>query len=101
MKDIISNLNKNFENRIRLGIMSILMVNDWIDFNSFKELLNATDGNLASHFKALEKLEYIEVKKQFIGRKPQTNYRATLKGREAFKEHLDNLNNLIESAGNT
>jgi len=98
MKDIIDKLNKQFESRIRLGIMSVLMVNDWIDFNSLKDLLDATDGNLSSHLNSLEKNELIEVKKEFAGRKPKTSYRATLQGRNAFKEHLEALENLINKS---
>lgn len=95
MKELLYNLNKNFESRIRLGVMSILMVNDWVDFNTIKETLNLTDGNLASHIKALEKENYVEVKKQFVGKKPNTSYRATLEGRKAFEEHLKALENFI------
>jgi predicted transcriptional regulator len=72
MKHLISGLNKVFESRIRLGIMSILMVNDSFDFNSLKESLGVTDGNLASHLKTLEDNGLIEIRKQFIGRKPNT-----------------------------
>jgi len=89
-------LNKAFENRIRLGIMSVLMVNEKIDFNNLKEMLQVTDGNLASHIAALEKAEYIKVHKQFIGKKPQTTYSATAYGRKAFHEHLDALEKLIK-----
>ena len=96
MKDLIANLNKHFENRIRLGIMSMLMVNDWLDFNAIKETLNITDGNLASHIKALEGVNYIEVKKQFVNKKPNTSYRATIDGQKAFKEHLEFLERLIK-----
>ena len=93
---IISKFNKAFENRIRLGLMSILMVNDWVEFNRFKELIDdVTDGNLASHLKALEKLEYIVVRKAFIGRKPQTSYAATEAGRIAFNAHLDALEEIL------
>lgn len=95
MKDLISNLNKIFESRIRLGIMSVLMVNETYDFNSLKQTLAVTDGNLASHLKALEKEGMIAVEKQFIGRKPNTSYRATEKGRVAFKEHIAALESLI------
>jgi len=95
MKDIISGLNKIFDNRIRLGIMSILIVNDSADFNTMKELLDLTDGNLASHLKALEKEEVIVVKKQFIGRKPNTSYSVTDTGRKLFQEHIDALEKLI------
>ena len=95
MKEIISKLNRQFENRVRLGIMSILMVNESIDFTSLRELLDVTDGNLASHLSALEKNELIEVQKQFVGRKPNTTYKITKSGRLAFTEHLENLAKLI------
>ena len=68
----INLLNKEFESRVRLGIMSVLMVNDWVDFNEMKQLLNITDGNLASHSSALEKSAYIEIKKEFVGKRPRT-----------------------------
>jgi len=97
MKDIISNINKNFESRIRLGIMSILVINDWVDFNSIKSVLIVTDGNLASHIKALEKENYIEVKKQFLGKKPNTSYRITKEGKVAFNEHLDALEKFLKN----
>ncbi len=76
--------------------MSILVVNDRYDFNSLKDLLGVTDGNLASHLKGLEKEEYILVNKSFLGRKPNTNYEATPKGKQAFKAHLDALEQLIK-----
>lgn len=93
----IDKLNKAFESRIRLGIMSVLMVNDQVDFNRLKELLNVTDGNLASHITALEKAGYILVTKQFIGKKPNTTYSATSDGRQAFTKHLDILEQLIKN----
>ena len=92
---LIDNINKAFDHRIRLGIMSILMVNDYADFKMLKELLGATDGNLASHTKALEKEEYIKVEKQFIGRKPNTRYSATPLGKSQFKKHINALEKLI------
>ncbi len=95
MKDLLTNLNKIFESRVRLGIMSVLTVNESYDFNSLKEALAVTDGNLASHLKALEKEGMIAVEKQFIDRKPNTSYSATKKGRVAFREHLAALENLI------
>ena len=94
---MIENLNKAFENRIRLGLMSLLMVNDEMDFNSVKNLLKITDGNLASHTNSLEKLEYISVIKEFVGKKPKTSYKATKEGRKAFKAHLDALENLLKN----
>lgn len=95
MKYSISNLQKVFESRIRLGIMSALMVNDTLDFNALKELLGSTDGNLASHLKALEQQEIVEVSKQFVGRKPSTTYKATERGRDLFRRHLAALEELI------
>lgn len=94
---IITNINKAFDHRIRLGIMSILMVNEHADFNTLKELLGVTDGNLASHTKALEKVDYILVEKQFIGRKPNTKYSATKSGRLAFKKHIEALEQIIKN----
>ncbi|MGD1319626.1 winged helix-turn-helix domain-containing protein [Chryseobacterium sp. 2R14A] len=91
----ISQLNKEFESRVRLGIMSVLMVNDWVDFSEMKNLLEITDGNMASHSNALEKANYIEVKKEFVGKKPKTSYRVTQSGRIAFTEHLNALEKLI------
>lgn len=91
----ISQLNKEFESRVRLGIMSVLMVNDWVDFSEMKNLLEVTDGNLASHSAALEKSNYIEVKKEFVGKKPKTSYRVTQSGRLAFTEHLNALEKLL------
>ncbi len=95
---IITNINKAFDHRIRLGIMSILMVNEFADFNMLKELLSITDGNLASHAKALEKVAYIKVEKQFIGRKPNTRYSATPLGRLEFKKHIEALEQLIKKS---
>ncbi|MDI9340402.1 MAG: transcriptional regulator [Sediminibacterium sp.] len=95
MNPNIHKLNKAFESRVRLGIMSVLMVNDSMDFNSLKELLQVTDGNLASHAAALEKDGYIHVKKEFVGKKTLTTYSATKIGVKAFEEHLDALEKLI------
>jgi DNA-binding MarR family transcriptional regulator len=88
-------LNKAFESRIRLQIMSVLVANDSYEFNALKELMEVTDGNLASHLKGLEKEQYIEVQKSFVGRKPNTKYLATKQGKEAFTQHLDALEALI------
>ena len=93
---IIDKLNKDFESRVRLGIMSILMVNDWVDFTEMKTLLNITDGNLASHSSALEKSAYIEIKKEFVGKKPKTSYRVTNFGRASFVFHLNSLEKLFK-----
>ena len=95
MKDVLLNINKVFESKARLGIMSVVIINDSMDFNSIKNLLGLTDGNLASHIASLEKSRYIKVNKTFIGKKPNTSYSVTALGRKAFKEHLDALELLI------
>lgn len=97
MKNPISGLRKEFENRVRLGIMSALMVNEWMEFTDLKHLLQITDGNLASHAAALEKAGLIEVRKRFVGKKPNTSYRATSEGKKAFKQHLDALEKLLKN----
>lgn len=97
MKKILINFNKAFESRVRLGIMSVLMVNESVDFNTLKELLNLSDGNLASHIKALEEVNYITVDKQFIGKKPNTTYSASREGKKAFHAHLKELETLIKN----
>ena len=97
MKYFIDTLNKAFESRIRLGIMSILMVNDQVDFTMLKDLLDITDGNMASHFSGLEKLGYLKVTKQFIGKKPNTSYAATESGKAAFTEHVKALEKLLQT----
>jgi len=97
LKDILKNINKAFDHRIRLGIMSALVVNEFIDFNTLKEILAVTDGNLASHIKALEKMNYVTIHKQFIGRKPNTKYSASSTGTLAFKKHIEALEKLIKN----
>jgi DNA-binding MarR family transcriptional regulator len=96
VKNIITQLNPVFDHRNRLGIMSILAVNDWVEYGTLKELLQLTDGNLASHLKPLESAEYVSVRKQFVGRRPQTTYMVTDKGKEAFRLHLDALEALLK-----
>jgi DNA-binding HxlR family transcriptional regulator len=95
MKSVILGLNKLFENRVRLGIMSVLIVNDSFDFNSLKDTLGVTDGNLASHLKALEENELISVNKQFIGKKTNTSYSLTPKGQKLFRTHLKALEEIV------
>jgi DNA-binding MarR family transcriptional regulator len=94
---LIDNINKLFDHRIRLGIMSILMINKEVDFNRLKELLNVTDGNLASHTKTLEKAEYIKIEKSFIDKKPNTRYSATNLGKLSFKKHIEALEQIIKN----
>lgn len=96
----INDLHKAFESRIRLGIMSSLAVNDTLDFTALKELLEVTDGNLASHIKSLEKEGFIGMKKSFIDNKPNTRYFMTHDGKKAFKEHLQILEDLVKSQKN-
>lgn len=96
MKNAIAGLHKALESRIRLGIMSALVVNDTLDFNSLKELLQLTDGNLASHLKGLEKEGFVVVEKTFIGRKPNSQYQISNAGRKTFTAHLAALEDLIK-----
>ena len=95
-QDYFSKFNKVFENRVRLGIMSMLMVNDQMEFTRLKELLQVTDGNLASHLSALEKEGYIAVIKQFVDRKPNTSYAVTTAGKKEFNDHLNVLERIVK-----
>jgi DNA-binding MarR family transcriptional regulator len=96
VKNIIQNLDKAFDNKIRLGIMSVLSVNSRATFNQLKEELELTDGNLASHLKALEKAEYVSVTKTFNDRKPNTSYEITEGGKAAFERHLLALEEILK-----
>ena len=95
MKNPITGLNKVFESRIRLGVMSILMVNQEVNFNELKQMLEVTDGNLATHLQSLEENGYIKVHKGFIGKKTNTTYAVTRAGEKAFTEHITALENMI------
>lgn len=97
MRTIIKGLHKAFESRVRLGIMSALAVNETLEFTALKEYLDVTDGNLASHMKALEKEKFVGVKKSFVDRKPNTKYFMTKEGKKAFEEHLKVLEKLIKA----
>ncbi|MEJ7822069.1 MAG: transcriptional regulator [Chitinophagaceae bacterium] len=97
MSNPIENLNKTFDSRVRLGIMSTLMVNDAINFNDLKQLIDVTDGNLASHIKSLEESAYIKVNKGFIGKKTNTTYVVTKLGERAFQQHLAALEKMIRT----
>lgn len=96
MKNPIENLNKVFDSRIRMGVMSILIVNEEVSFNDLKKMLDITDGNLASHMINLEENGYVKVHKGFIGRKTNTTYSITRAGEKAFKEHIEALENMIK-----
>jgi len=95
VKNPFDSLDKVLEHRVRLQIMSVLVTEEALDFSGLKEMLNVTDGNLASHIKALEKEKYVSVNKTFIDRKPNTRYKITEKGRNAFRKHLDALEQVI------
>jgi len=94
----IEKLDKAFNNKIRLGMMSALAVNDFLDFKALKSLLDVTDGNLASHASALEKLKYIHIEKSFIGKKPNTQYSITPLGKKSFNHHLTGLAEILKSS---
>ena len=108
MKDVLTSgakvsiggLNKLFNHRTRMGIMAILMVEEWADFVSLRDTLELTDGSLASHLKALVKEEMVEVEKKFVNDKPRTSYRATASGRRAFEKHLAELEEFIKLVDN-
>ena len=93
----LDGLNKAFESKIRLGIMSVLMANESMDFTTMKSLLELTDGNLASHARSLEDLGYIRCEKRFVGRKPNTQYFITEEGRTAFAAHIQALEGFLKS----
>lgn len=96
MNNYLAAFNKAFESRVRLGIMSILLVNEIVDFGTLKEQLQLTDGNMASHLAALEKAQYISITKKFVGKKPNTTYAVTEEGKKVFNLHVDALEKLIQ-----
>jgi DNA-binding MarR family transcriptional regulator len=96
MKNPIGHLNKVFDSRIRMGVLSVLLVNESISFNDLKQLLELTDGNLASHLVNLEENGFIKVHKGFIGRKTNTTYSITRAGERAFTDHIAALENMIK-----
>jgi len=95
-KNPISGLNKIFDNRVRLGVMSVLVVNEEINFNDLKQMLELTDGNLATHLQTLEESGYIKVRKGFVGKKTNTTYSITKAGEKAFKDHIEGLEKMIK-----
>lgn len=92
---MIDELNKAFESRVRLGIMAVLVVNEWVDHAVLKDLLSVTDGNLASHLAALDSVKYVQVRKRFVGKRPNTSYKATPAGAKAFRDHLTAIDALL------
>jgi DNA-binding MarR family transcriptional regulator len=97
MKNPINGLNKIFDSRVRLGVMSILIVNEQVNFNDLKQMLEVTDGNLATHLVNLEDNNYIKVHKGFIGRKTNTTYSITKAGQKAFNDHIAALESMIKA----
>lgn len=97
MKNPFENFDRMLEHRMRLQIMGVLVANESYDFSALKELLQTTDGNLATHIKALEKEKYIAVHKTFVDRKPNTRYKATERGRSAFRKHLDAMEEILKT----
>ena len=98
MKEHLDKVDKVFENSIRLSIMALLMVNRSMDFNTLKQIVGTTDGNLSSNLTYLLNNEYISVKKQFINNKPNTSYAALELGRKAFNAHIDAMDKIMSHA---
>jgi DNA-binding MarR family transcriptional regulator len=94
----LASLDRVIHERVRLGIVSALAVNDSLTFNELKEILGLTDGNLSVHTRKLEKAGYVACKKSFRGRIPRTEYRLTAGGRRALERHLAHLTAVIRWA---
>jgi DNA-binding MarR family transcriptional regulator len=95
MKNPFEHLDKVLEHRMRLQIMGILAANESFDFNTLKDFLQTTDGNLATHIKHLEREKYISISKSFVDRKPNTRYKISEKGRTAFRKHIEAMEEII------
>ena len=90
-------LDRLIHERLRLGIVSALAVNDSLSFSDLKKLMKTTDGNLSVHARKLEEAEYIACTKSFEGRMPKTEYRLTAAGRRALERYLDHMEALIRA----
>ena len=90
-------LDRLIHERLRLGIVSALAVNDSLSFSDLKKLMSTTDGNLSVHARKLEEAEYITCTKSFEGRMPKTQYRLTAAGRRALERYLDHMEALIRA----
>jgi DNA-binding HxlR family transcriptional regulator len=90
-------LDRLIHERIRLGIVSALVVNESLSFNELKQLLRTSDGNLSVHARKLEEAQYVKCVKSFAGRVPKTEYRLTAAGRRAFARYLDHMEALIRA----
>ena len=100
VKSTVAGLSKLYSHRTRLGLMGILVVNDWVDFVTLRDALKLSDGSLAGHIKALQKEGQIEIEKRFVEDKPRTSYRATAAGRSAFERHLNELEDFLKLMDN-
>ena len=90
-------LDRLIHERLRLGIVSALAVNESLTFNELKRLMQTTDGNLSVHARKLEDAGYVTCKKSFEGRVPRTEYRLTATGRRALERYLDHMEALIRA----
>ena len=97
LENALPHLDRIIHERMRLGIVSALAVNDSLTFNELKKLLQTTDGNLSVHARRLEEASYVECTKSFEGRVPRTEYRLTPSGRKAFERYLDHMEALIQA----
>ncbi len=96
-ENALPHLDRIIHERMRLGIVSALAVNESLTFNELKKLLQTTDGNLSVHARRLEEVSYVECSKSFEGRMPKTEYRLTASGRKAFERYLDHMEALIQA----
>ena len=90
-------LDRLIHERLRLGILSALSVNDSLTFNELKKLLDTTDGNLSVHARKLEEAGYLSCAKSFEGRVPRSDYKLTAAGRRALERYLDHMEALIQA----
>ena len=97
LEHALPHLDRIIHERMRLGIVSALAVNDSLTFNELKKLLQTTDGNLSVHARRLEEAKYVECTKRFEGRMPKTEYRLTALGRKTFERYLDHMEALIQA----
>ena len=93
----LPDLDRLIHERLRLGIVSALAVNEWLTFNELKQLMRTTDGNLSVHARRLEEAAYVECHKSFEGRLPKTRYRLTPSGRKALERYLQHMEALIRA----
>ncbi len=97
VENALPNLDRIIHERMRLGIVSALAVNESMTFNELKKLLQTTDGNLSVHARRLEEAKYVECSKSFEGRMPKTEYKLTAAGRSAFERYLNHMEALIHA----